>query len=174
MSANGWLQFAFYCLVLLATVRPVGIYLARVLEGERTWLDPVLRPIERLIYKLCGVNAAQEMNWREYAFAMLGFSAVSLLLTYAIERLQALLPSESAGTGRRRPRSGLEHRRQLHHQHQLAVLYARSHHELSHRDGRPRHPQLLVGGRRHRGCRRAHSRHQAHHFCAPSATSGSI
>ena len=92
MSANGWLQFAIYSLILLATVRPVGIYLARVLEGERTWLDPVLRPIERLIYKLCGVNADKEMNWREYAFAMLGFSAVSMLLTYGIERLQALLP----------------------------------------------------------------------------------
>jgi K+-transporting ATPase ATPase A chain len=70
----------------------VGIYLARVLEGERTWLDPVLRPVERLIYKLCGIHADQEMNWREYAFAMLGFSAISLLLTYGIQRLQALLP----------------------------------------------------------------------------------
>ena len=70
----------------------MGIYLARVLEGERTWLDPVLRPFERLIYKLCGVNADKEMNWREYAFAMLGFSAVTLVLTYAIERLQNLLP----------------------------------------------------------------------------------
>jgi K+-transporting ATPase ATPase A chain len=92
MSANGWLQFALFCLILLATVRPVGIYLARVLEGERTWLTPLLSPFERLIYKLCGVNASEEMNWREYAFAMLGFSAVSLLLTYGIERLQSLLP----------------------------------------------------------------------------------
>ena len=58
MSANGWLQFALFSLILLATVRPVGIYLARVLEGERTWLDPVLRPIERLIYKLSRVNSA--------------------------------------------------------------------------------------------------------------------
>jgi potassium-transporting ATPase potassium-binding subunit len=92
MSANGWLQFAIYSLILLATVRPVGAYLARVFEGERTWLDPLLRPIERLIYKLCGVNASEEMNWREYAFAMLGFSAVSLVVTYGIERLQAHLP----------------------------------------------------------------------------------
>ena len=91
MSANGWLQFAIYSVILLATVRPVGIYLARVLEGERTWLDPVFRPVERLIYKLCGVNADKEMNWREYAFAMLGFSAVTLVFTYAIERLQALV-----------------------------------------------------------------------------------
>jgi K+-transporting ATPase ATPase A chain len=92
MTANGWLQFAIYSLVLLASVRPVGIYLARVLEGERTWLDPVLRPIERLIYKLCGVEAGKEMKWSEYAFAMLGFSAVSMLVTYAIERSQAFLP----------------------------------------------------------------------------------
>jgi len=92
MSVNGWLQFGLYSLILLATVKPVGIYLARVLEGERTWLDPVLRPIERLIYRLCGVQANKEMNWREYAFAVLGFSAASMLLTYGIERLQALLP----------------------------------------------------------------------------------
>jgi K+-transporting ATPase ATPase A chain len=92
MTANGWLQFAIYSAILLATVRPVGIYLARVLEGERTWLDPVLRPIERLIYKLSGVKPDKEMNWREYAFAVLGFSAVSMLMTYAIERLQNFLP----------------------------------------------------------------------------------
>jgi K+-transporting ATPase ATPase A chain len=92
MSVNGWLQFAIYCLVLLATVRPVGIYLARVLEGERTWLDPVLRPFERLIYKVCAVKADKEMNWREYAYALLGFSAATMVLTYAIERLQYYLP----------------------------------------------------------------------------------
>jgi len=97
MSANGWLQFALYALILLATVRPVGVYLARVLEGERTWLDPVLRPIERLIYRLSGVNAGEEMNWREYAFAMLGFSAVTLVVTYAMERLQAHLPWNPQG-----------------------------------------------------------------------------
>jgi K+-transporting ATPase ATPase A chain len=92
MSANGWLQFTAFCLILLASVRPVGIYLARVLEGERTWFTPLLRPIERLIYRLCGVDADKEMNWREYAFAVLGFSAVTLLVTYAIERLQNFLP----------------------------------------------------------------------------------
>ena len=92
MTPNGWLQFAVYSIVLLLTVRPVGIYLARVLEGERTWVDPVLRPCERLIYRLSGVKAHQEMNWREYAFALLGFSAVSMLVTYAIERLQAIFP----------------------------------------------------------------------------------
>jgi K+-transporting ATPase ATPase A chain len=97
MSANGWLQFALYSLVLLATVRPVGTYLAHVFEGESTWLDPILRPLERLIYKLSGVNADQEMNWRAYAFAMLGFSAVTLMVTYAIERLQLYLPWNPQG-----------------------------------------------------------------------------
>ena len=92
MSANGWFQFALFSLILLAVTRPVGLYLARVLEGQRTWLDPVFRPMARLLYRLTGVNADHEMNWKEYAFAMLGFSAVSLVVTYAIERLQAVLP----------------------------------------------------------------------------------
>ena len=92
MSANGWLQFAIYSILLLALVRPVGIYIARVVEGERTWLDPVLRPLERLIYKLCAVNAEREMNWRQYTGALLGFSAVTMVFTYAIERLQNYLP----------------------------------------------------------------------------------
>jgi K+-transporting ATPase ATPase A chain len=92
MSANGWLQFAIFCIVLLATVKPVGSYIALVLEGERTWLTPLLRPVERLLYKLSGVQADKEMNWREYAFAVLSFSLVSLIVTYIIERVQSALP----------------------------------------------------------------------------------
>ena len=88
MTGNGWLQFLVFSAILLASIRPLGIYLARVLEGEGTWLDPLFRPIEKLIYKLSGVNAAQEMTWREYAFAVLGFSAVSMILTYVLERIQ--------------------------------------------------------------------------------------
>jgi K+-transporting ATPase A subunit len=84
MSTHGWLQFLLFSIVLLASVRPVGIYMARVFEGERTWLDPVLRPIEKLLYKLSGVNAEREMNWRQYAFAMLGFAAVSLVITFVM------------------------------------------------------------------------------------------
>jgi potassium-transporting ATPase potassium-binding subunit len=97
MTANGWLQFAIFSIVLILTVRPVGLYLVRVFEGQRTWLDPILRPVERLIYKLGGVNAEHEMNWRQYAFAILGFSAASMVLTYAIERLQAYLPWNPQG-----------------------------------------------------------------------------
>jgi K+-transporting ATPase ATPase A chain len=97
MSANGWFQFCVYSVVLLLTVRPMGIYLSRVLEGERTWLDPVLQPIERMIYRLCGVQAETEMNWRQYASALLAFSGVSLVFTYAIERMQNLLPLNPQG-----------------------------------------------------------------------------
>jgi len=132
MSSNGWLQFVVYSLVLLATVRPVGIYLARVLEGERTWLDPILRPFERLIYKLCAVSADKEMNWREYAFAVLGFSAATLLLTYAIERLQALLPFNPQGLANVGPDLAWNTAASFTTKHQLAVLLARDHDELSH------------------------------------------
>jgi len=90
MTGNGWVQFFLFCAVLLVSIRPLGIYMAQVLEGERTWLSPLLRPIEKFIYKLGGVDADQEMTWREYAVALLGFSAVSLLLTYVIERVQGL------------------------------------------------------------------------------------
>ncbi|MGC9158912.1 MAG: potassium-transporting ATPase subunit KdpA [Terracidiphilus sp.] len=92
MSVHGWLQFVVFSILLLAIVRPAGLYLAHVFEGGRTWLDPVLRPLERLIYRLCGVRADKEMNWREYAFAALGFSAVTVGFTYLIERLQGILP----------------------------------------------------------------------------------
>jgi potassium-transporting ATPase potassium-binding subunit len=92
MTANGWLQFLILFALLLACMRPLGIYIARVLEGERTFLSPVLRPIERLIYKLSGIRPDEEMSWREYSVALLLFSLVSMLLTYVIERAQHFLP----------------------------------------------------------------------------------
>jgi K+-transporting ATPase ATPase A chain len=92
MTANGWLQILLLLAVVVALMRPLGIYMARVFAGERTFLDPVLRPAERLLYRFCGVHAEQEMGWREYGAAMLLFSFVSLLLTYIIERAQYILP----------------------------------------------------------------------------------
>jgi K+-transporting ATPase ATPase A chain len=92
MTLNGWLQIiAFLASVLLVT-RPLGRFMTRVFNRERTWLDPVLGPIERLIYRLTGVDAAHEMRWTEYAAAMLVFSGVSMLALYLIERVQAWLP----------------------------------------------------------------------------------
>jgi potassium-transporting ATPase potassium-binding subunit len=92
MTANGWLQFVAFFGVLLLLMRPLGLYIARVVEGEKTFLDPVLRPIERLFYRACGIQAEQEMSWQQYSVAMLIVSFVSLLLTYVIERAQSLLP----------------------------------------------------------------------------------
>jgi K+-transporting ATPase ATPase A chain len=97
MTWNGWLQFAVLFGAVLALMRPLGIYIAKVLEGEKTFLDPVLRPVERLIYRLSGIDAGQEMNWREYTIAMLTFSFVSLLMTYVIERAQHILPWNPQG-----------------------------------------------------------------------------
>jgi potassium-transporting ATPase potassium-binding subunit len=92
MTINGWLQiFIFLALILLAT-KPVGIFMARVFNRERTFLDPVLRPIERLLYRVAGVDENHEMRWTEYAIAMLLFSVVSMLVLYFLERLQAYLP----------------------------------------------------------------------------------
>jgi K+-transporting ATPase ATPase A chain len=92
MTANGWLQFVAFFGVLLLLMRPLGLYIARVVEGEKTFLDPLLRPIERLFYRVCGIQADQEMSWQQYSVAMLIVSFVSLLLTYVIERAQSLLP----------------------------------------------------------------------------------
>jgi K+-transporting ATPase ATPase A chain len=92
MTANGWFQIALFLALILAVTKPLGVFMARVFNRERTFLDPVLRPIERLIYRLTGVDEEHEMRWTEYAAAMLLFSAVSMLLLYAMQRLQGYLP----------------------------------------------------------------------------------
>jgi len=92
MTANGWLQIGIYLLVLLAITKPMGVFMARVFAGEKTFLDPVLRPVERLLYRLCGVDDTREMEWKEYTIAMLLFSSVGMLTLYLIERVQQLLP----------------------------------------------------------------------------------
>jgi len=92
MTANGWLQIIVYLAVILAITRPMGVFMARVFNRERTFLDPVLRPVERLLYRLTLVDEEHEMRWTEYAFAMLLFSCVSMLVLYLIERTQQILP----------------------------------------------------------------------------------
>ena len=92
MNAAGILQIVVYFAVLTAGAIPLGAYMARVYSGERTWLDPVLGPIERVIYKVCFVKQDQEQHWTVYAFSALMFSVVGLLVMYAIMRLQALTP----------------------------------------------------------------------------------
>ncbi|HQR38470.1 MAG TPA: potassium-transporting ATPase subunit KdpA [Blastocatellia bacterium] len=92
MTANGWLQILVFFALVLAVTKPLGIYMARVFERERTFLDPVLRPAERVVYKLTGVDETREMKWKEYTIAMLLFSVVSMLVLYLIQRLQGVLP----------------------------------------------------------------------------------
>ncbi len=92
MTANGWFQIGFYLLVIFLLTKPVGIFMTRVFNREKTFLDPVLRPIERVVYRLTGVDEKYEMRWTEYAIAMLLFSGVSMALLYLIERTQKWLP----------------------------------------------------------------------------------
>jgi K+-transporting ATPase ATPase A chain len=92
MTANGWLQIVVFLCVILAITKPIGLFLARVFNRERTFLDPVLRPIERLLYRITLVDEQHEMRWTEYAVAMLLFSGVSMLALYLILRLQHFLP----------------------------------------------------------------------------------
>ncbi len=92
MTANGWFQIGFYLLVIFLLTKPLGIFMTRVFGGEKTFLDPVLRPVEKLVYRLIGVDEKHEMRWTEYAIAMLLFSGVSMALLYLIERTQKWLP----------------------------------------------------------------------------------
>ncbi len=135
MTLNGWLQIALYCVVIIAITRPFGGYMTRVFAGERTFLSPVLRPIERAIYQVCGVDETQEQHWLVYAVALLFFSVAGFVTLYALQRLQAVLPFNPAGPERGRAEPRLQYRRELRHQHQLAVLRAGNHHELPRPDG---------------------------------------
>jgi K+-transporting ATPase ATPase A chain len=92
MTTNGWLQIGLFFLITLALAGPIGSYITLVFERRRTWLDPVLGPIERLLYRATGIKPDEEMKWTEYLASMLIFSFVTLILTYVIERLQGHLP----------------------------------------------------------------------------------
>jgi K+-transporting ATPase ATPase A chain len=95
MSLNGWLQIGLFIALILLLARPMGLYMASVFERRKTFLDVLMAPVERLLYRATGVDAGHEMPWTEYAVAMLAFSAATLLLTYVVERLQAVLPFHS-------------------------------------------------------------------------------
>ena len=92
MTANGWFQILFFLALILAVTKPMGIFMAHVFSRQRTFMDPVLRPMERVLYWVTGVDEDHEMRWTEYAIAMLLFSVASMLLLYLIQRLQGFLP----------------------------------------------------------------------------------
>jgi K+-transporting ATPase ATPase A chain len=92
MTANGCVQILLFFGLLIAITKPLGVYMARVLEREKTFADRLFNPIERLLYRITGIDESHEMGWKEYSIAMLLFSAVTMLLTYALQRLQTHLP----------------------------------------------------------------------------------
>jgi K+-transporting ATPase ATPase A chain len=92
MTAIGWLQAIIFFLLVLAVTKPLGTYMARVFQGERTWLTPIFAPLEKLIYRLCGVREDEEMTWYAYALSMLAFSLVGLAYLYVLLRTQKWLP----------------------------------------------------------------------------------
>ncbi|MGC1376240.1 MAG: potassium-transporting ATPase subunit KdpA [Anaerolineales bacterium] len=97
MNIYSWIQVIFYLAVLILCAKPLGSFMAKVYEGEPTFLDPILRPIERLIYRLSGVQAEDEMNWKVYAIAVMLFNGLGLLAVYLLQRFQAGLPLNPAG-----------------------------------------------------------------------------
>lgn len=100
MHSIDWLQLGLFVGALALITKPIGLYLVQVLDAKgRTWLDPIIKPFERLTYRLIGVSAEREQDWKEYTLAMLLFSLVSCLFTYAILRLQHLLPLNPQGFG---------------------------------------------------------------------------
>ncbi len=92
MTSNGWFQIAFFFVLIVASAKPLGSFIANVIEGRKTFLSPILGPLERLVYKLCGIDPAQEQRWTQYTAALLAFSAFSCILLYALQRLQGFLP----------------------------------------------------------------------------------
>ncbi|RYX83094.1 potassium-transporting ATPase subunit KdpA [bacterium] len=99
MTSNGIFQIALFCVVLLLTVRPLGLYMARVFEGEKTLFSPVLGPLENGLYKLFGVSKDDDQTWVQYAMSLLAFSVMGMLLTYVLLRLQGSLPLNPQGFG---------------------------------------------------------------------------
>ena len=97
MTINGWIQIALFGAIIIALTRPFGGYMNRVFNGERTLFTPVLRPLERGVYRLCGVTENEEQHWLGYAFAMLVFSLAGFLMLYGLQRLQGLLPLNPQG-----------------------------------------------------------------------------
>jgi potassium-transporting ATPase potassium-binding subunit len=97
MTTNGWLQIAIFFLLILACAKPLGSFIATVIEGRRNFLTPVLGPVERLIYRICGVTENEEQHWTRYAGALLAFSLFSALLLYVMQRLQRWLPFNPQG-----------------------------------------------------------------------------
>ncbi len=96
---NTWLQLIFYFGILLILTKPLGAYMAKVYQGQRLFLDPILGPVERFLYRLSGIDSRSEMTWKTYAIAMLLFNILGLIVVYLLQRLQGILPLNPQGLG---------------------------------------------------------------------------
>ena len=99
MTGSGILQIVLYLAVLVALTRPLGAFMARVYEGQRTWLSPAIAPLERLVYRVAGVDPARDQDWKRYALAVLAFNLAGFLTVYLLQRLQGILPLNPQGFG---------------------------------------------------------------------------
>ena len=142
MTVNGWIQIALYCAIIIAITKPLGGYMTRVFNGEKTFLSPVLRPIERVFYAICGVDEKEDQHWVIYARRHAGLQHGRLLSSLSRSAPAGRSAVQSAEVPGRRRASRLQHLGQLHHQHELAVLRARNDDELSGADGRADGAQL--------------------------------
>ena len=100
MTLNGWIQIAVFCAIIIAITPLLGGYMTKVFNGERTFLSPILRPLERTIYAISGVDEKDDQHWTVYAVSMLLFSLIGFFLFYAIQRLQGVLPLTLRVSGR--------------------------------------------------------------------------
>ena len=173
MTLNGFLQIALYFVVLIALAKPLGSYMARVYENKPVLLARVLGPLERLIYRVCGVKPEEEMRWTTYAIAVLLFSAAQPAGRLRPAAAAGVLAAQPAGVRRRVAGPVVQHRRQLRHQHQLAGLRRRDDHELPDPDAGPDRAELRLGRRRHGDPGGFHPRASPATPPRPSATSGS-
>ena len=122
MTANGYLQLVFYVVVLIALAKPLGAYMARIYEGQPAVLNRIGAPFESLIYRVCGVDPAQDMRWTQYAVAVLVFNVVGFSCRVCVAAAADLPAAQSAEHGGRVARFVVQYRHQLCHQHQLAGL----------------------------------------------------
>ena len=136
-NPNAWIQLALFVGALLLVTKPLGLYLVAVLDIHgKTWLDRIIKPIERATYRLCRIEPGREQGWFGYTVSLLTFSLVGMLATYFILRYQDRLPLNPQGFPGVSPNLAFQHRRELHHEHQLAELRRRIDDVLLLPDGR--------------------------------------
>ena len=174
MTVIGWIQILLFCAIIVAIVPPLGAYMTNVFNGERTFLSPILQPVETALYRMGGVNPKREQSWLTYTLAMLLFHVGGFLVLYVLLRVQGALPFNPAGQSAVADDSLFQYRRQFHHQYQLAKLRRRKHVVLSRPDARPDASELPVGGDRYRPCGCPYSRLCARIRQQRSEISGSI